>query len=288
MLMKHGSVITQQDPMTASTLLGAPPTSECLIKPVSGQAKLTRNCLKTPLKISDGPRLHLDVQLDTIPVSLSDTQYESIVRVLESFHLRIQARKFQRWRPLVGVAGNAREWWGFAIATARQKIRQRNKSLSKHFALLRARQNVVYVTAYAQHLSQEAWSEETKDEMKLIETELSYEQLAVLRKIAMARVKKQRGLAEVRYMHLYDLSSIGLSVRMYLNVCIICNVFYSCICILLWCIVYSIVYCNNSVCAGRHYVYYTNTICDQRTLNSHSLSNSCPLRYYHFSTKGCI
>ena len=195
--MKHGSVITQQEPMTASTLLGAPPTSECLIKPISGQAKLTRNCLKTPLKISDGPRLHLDIQLDKIPVTLSDTQYKSVIRVLESFSLRIQARKFQRWRPLVGVAGNAREWWAFAIDTALHKIRQRNKSLSRGLALLRARQNVVYVTAYAQHLSREVWSKETKEEMKLIEVELSYEQLAVLRKIAMARVKKQRGLAEV-------------------------------------------------------------------------------------------
>ncbi len=196
-MSKHGSVLTQQDPMTASTLLGATPTSQCLIKPVSGQAKLTRNCSKTPLKISDGPRLHLDAKLNEIPVQLSDSQYEALVRVLEAFSFRFRAQKFQHRRPLVGVAGNVREWWRFAIKTALEKIRQRNKTLSSDYALRRARQNVVYVAGYTAHLTQEVVSEEIKEEMKTIETELSYEALAVLRKVAMARVKKQQGLVQV-------------------------------------------------------------------------------------------
>ena len=203
MLVKHGSVLTQQDPMTASTLLGVMPTCQCLVKPVSGQAKLTRNCSKTPLKISDGPRIHLDIKLDEIPVQLSDTQYEALVRVSEAFGMRVRARRFQRLRPLVGVAGNAREWWWFAIETALERIRHRNKTQSKDFALERARQNVVYVSAYVQHLTLEVLSEETKEEMKSIEAELSYEHLAVLRKIAMARVKKQQGLVQVSYVCMY-------------------------------------------------------------------------------------
>lgn len=195
--MKHGSVISQQQPMTASTILGATPTTECLVKPVNGQAKLTRNCSKTPLKISDGPRFHLDVQLDEIPIFLSDHQYQSLMHVFETFNLRFKARKFQRMRPLVGVAGNPGEWWRFAIETALHKIHQRNKTKSRGFALKRAQQNVSYVLAYTQQLTQEVMSEELKEEMEMIEEEQSFEELAVLRKLAMSRVKKQRGLVEV-------------------------------------------------------------------------------------------
>lgn len=211
-VMKHSSVLSQQDPMTASTLLGASPTSQCLVKPVSGQAKLTRNCTKTPLMISDGPRLHLDVQLDEIPVQLCDNQYESLVRVFEAFSLRFRAQRFQRGRPQVGVAGNAQEWWRFAIETALEKIHQRNRTLSSGYAVKRARQNVVYVTGYMVHLTQEVLSEETKEEMKTIEEELSYEALAVLRKVAMARVKKQQGLVQVSLVFERPLLELGVFI----------------------------------------------------------------------------
>ena len=63
--------------MTVSTIDMQPPP-EFIVKPVSGKAKLTRNCSKVPLRISDGPRFHLDAQLEEIPVIVSDRQYQAL------------------------------------------------------------------------------------------------------------------------------------------------------------------------------------------------------------------
>lgn len=199
MLRKHASVMTQQESMVASTIFGATSTTECLIKPVNGQAKLTRNCSKSSLKITDGPRFHLDIQLEDIPLSLSDRQYEAMMHMFDSFSLRFKAHKFQCRRPLVSVAGHTTKWWEFVIETVLHKIRQRNRIRSPEFALRRARQNISYVVAYMRHLTQEVMSHEEEEERKLIEQEQSYEELAVLRRLAVARVAKQRVLVEVSW-----------------------------------------------------------------------------------------
>ena len=89
--------------MTASTLSGLQPLAEFVIRPVSGQARLTRNSLKTPLRIVDGPRFHLDVQLGEIPMVLTDQQYQVLVALFEVFDLRFRAQRYQRWRPKVPI-----------------------------------------------------------------------------------------------------------------------------------------------------------------------------------------
>ena len=99
MLLKHAAVSSQQQPMTASTISSLEHSAEYIIRPVSGQAKLTQNCSKSPLRISDGPRFHLDVQLDEIPVVLCGHQYQAFVKLFEVFNLRFQAQKFRKWRP---------------------------------------------------------------------------------------------------------------------------------------------------------------------------------------------
>lgn len=155
-LKKRGEASTQHQPMAASSLLGRPPSTQCLIRPVSGQARLTRNCSQLPLRISDGPRLHVDVRLEEIPISLSDGQYRLLMKLIAAFRLRVQASKFKRWRPAgVGVVvGKGGVWWRFATDATLHEIRRRNERSSVRFALFRARQNVVYVKGYTQHLTE--------------------------------------------------------------------------------------------------------------------------------------
>ena len=157
-MKKRGEVSTQQQPMTTSCMAGLKPTTDCIINPVSGQARLTRNCSTTPLRISDGPRLHLDVRLEEIPISLSDVQYRLFLKLASSFKMRVRANKFRRFRPVgaasSAVVGNERAWWRFAQEAAMSRIRRRNERHSLKFALKRARQNVVYVRAYTQHLTE--------------------------------------------------------------------------------------------------------------------------------------
>ena len=154
MLLKHGAVMSQLEPMTASTMMGREQTAEFIIKPVSGQAKLTRNQSRNPLKISDGPRFHLETQLKEIPIVLSDKQYHSLVRLSNSFQLRMKAREFRRWKPTVKVKDKPRDWWRFAIDVKLREIRERNCRRSVKYTLKRAQQNVFYVMGYTQHLTQ--------------------------------------------------------------------------------------------------------------------------------------
>ena len=146
--------MSQIQPMTASTMVGRQQSTEFIVKPVSGRAKLTRNCSKIPLRISDGPRLHLETELKDIPIVISDKQYHSLVSLSDSFQLRMKAKEFQRWKPNVKVRENPREWWKFAIDTKLREIRERNRRRSVKYTLKRAQQNVVYVMGYMQHLTQ--------------------------------------------------------------------------------------------------------------------------------------
>ena len=103
MLLKKAAASSWQQPMTANTISSLGHPVEYIIQPVSGQAKLLRNCSKTPLRISDGPRFHLDVQFGEIPIVLCDHQYQAFVKLLEVFNLRFRAQMYQKWRPSVPV-----------------------------------------------------------------------------------------------------------------------------------------------------------------------------------------
>ena len=137
--------------MTTSSMLGLLPSIECIVQPISGQARLTRNCSKLPLKISDGPRFHLDVQLEEIPIVLSDQQYALLVSLFNAFQLRKLASKFQRWR---SESVGAKSRWKFALDVTLEKIQERNIRHSLKFAQRRAQQNVVYVQGYTRHLTE--------------------------------------------------------------------------------------------------------------------------------------
>ena len=79
----------------------------------------------------------------------------------------------------------------FAISVILRDIRERTGRLSCQFIMRRARQCVSYVDIYTLHLTNASLMAEDKDEMEKIEEELSYEELAILRKVAMQRVRAQ-------------------------------------------------------------------------------------------------
>lgn len=85
----------------------------------------------------------------------------------------------------------------FAITVILRDIHERASHLSCQFILRRARQSVSYVHNYFLHLSSVPVSAEEREEMKRVEEELSYEELAVLRRVAMQRVMKERAQTEV-------------------------------------------------------------------------------------------
>lgn len=92
---------------------------------------------------------------------------------------------------------SSRVWWRFAIDCVIRDIKEYNERLSVAFITTRARQCVSYVSAYTVHLTNATPSETIKRTLSTTEESLNYEEIVILRRLAMQRVEKERALVEV-------------------------------------------------------------------------------------------
>ncbi|KAL7978616.1 hypothetical protein Chor_005598 [Crotalus horridus] len=76
-----------------------------IVEPVCTSALLKRNCSKEPLRSRNRPRLEFDIQLETIPLKLSQMQYRQIMDFLKELERKERQLKFRKWRPKVTVTG---------------------------------------------------------------------------------------------------------------------------------------------------------------------------------------
>ena len=76
---------------------------EFLLEPVSAQAKMKRNTSALPLRSANSPRITLDIQLEKIPLALSEKQYRGMVAWMKEFTRYARRRKYRRWRPACSV-----------------------------------------------------------------------------------------------------------------------------------------------------------------------------------------
>ena len=90
-----------------------------------------------------------------------------------------------------------RLWWRFAIKSVHRTVIERSQRLSVRFILGRARQCTRYVAAYTQHLTSYSVPQGVNETLEEVELELGYEELVVLRRVAMQRIERERALAEV-------------------------------------------------------------------------------------------
>ena len=93
-------------------------TNEFILSPVSASSTIKRNCSEKPLNSRKTPRLICDLQLNSIPLEISDKQYQCAMSGARTIHQLNKNRKYWRWRPLATqpVHGNARTWWQYAIS----------------------------------------------------------------------------------------------------------------------------------------------------------------------------
>ena len=75
-----------------------------ILNPVSAVATVKRNCSERPLSSRKTPRLICDLQLDSIPLEISDEQYQCGISAARSLHQLHKNRKFWKWRPVEPLA----------------------------------------------------------------------------------------------------------------------------------------------------------------------------------------
>uniref|UniRef100_U3J2E2 Vacuolar protein sorting 13 homolog D n=1 Tax=Anas platyrhynchos platyrhynchos TaxID=8840 RepID=U3J2E2_ANAPP len=151
-----------------------------IMEPVCTSALLKRNCSKEPLRSRHTPRLECDIQLETIPLKLSQMQYQQIMGFLKELARKERQLKFRKWRPKVTVTEHCREWWIFALNANLSEIREQRQRSSWEFALHRARDAVSYTDMYYSKLKGEPLSTAEEAEMCRIEDEQTYEELKIL------------------------------------------------------------------------------------------------------------
>ncbi|XP_058711402.1 intermembrane lipid transfer protein VPS13D [Poecile atricapillus] len=154
-----------------------------IMEPVCTSALLKRNCSKEPLRSRHTPRLECDIQLETIPLKLSQMQYQQIMGFLKELARKERQLKFRKWKPKVAVTENCREWWIFALNANLSEIREQRQRSTWAFALRRARDAVSYTDLYYSKLKGEPLSAADQAEMHRIEDEQTYEELKVLYEI---------------------------------------------------------------------------------------------------------
>ncbi|XP_041275721.1 vacuolar protein sorting-associated protein 13D isoform X1 [Onychostruthus taczanowskii] len=154
-----------------------------IMEPVCTSALLKRNCSKEPLRSRHTPRLECDIQLETIPLKLSQMQYQQIIGFLKELARKERQLKYRKWKPKVTVTENCREWWIFALNANLSEIREQRQRSTWAFALRRARDAVSYTDMYYSKLKGEPLSAADQAEMHRIEDELTYEELKVLYEI---------------------------------------------------------------------------------------------------------
>ncbi|KAK9889536.1 hypothetical protein WA026_006891 [Henosepilachna vigintioctopunctata] len=143
-----------------------------ILPPASAQAHLKNNHSEQPLRSMDTPRFACDLVLDDVPITLVDWQYDQLVKCLQD---------------------DPFSWWIYAINCLYPEkppaICKRRPTWEN--CLEMARQNVQYVKAYSKLLVAPGiiLSNEEKKLKDQVELEREYDELVILREVAMRTVK---------------------------------------------------------------------------------------------------
>ncbi|KAK3737381.1 hypothetical protein QZH41_011519 [Actinostola sp. cb2023] len=163
---------------------------EYILEAISAQAKVQRNASVLPLK-DKNPRFVVDVHIESIPFSLAEFQYRSLTKLIGEFERSFRQSHYRKWRPSVAIKNNAKLWWQFSINCILNIIQKRNKQQSWQFAISRVHDITVYVKAYTEHLTNKVLTAEMKESMERIEKDLTFEELVVIRRVAMNKAEKE-------------------------------------------------------------------------------------------------
>ncbi|KMQ93281.1 vacuolar protein sorting-associated protein 13d [Lasius niger] len=168
-----------------------------ILLPVNARAHIKRDRTVRPLRSINKPRIIVDLLLDEVPLSLTDVQYEEMVKCIKELD-RIDRRKQQlRCRPVTPVKKNCKEWWKYAARCHLGRDTLKPKPSWENL-LLRARENVSYVQAYAKLLGTptSVLPPETKTLKEKVENEQNFDELRVLRELAMYKVRPAKSQQE--------------------------------------------------------------------------------------------
>ncbi|VDK63042.1 unnamed protein product [Onchocerca ochengi] len=125
----------------------------CILQPFSAHLYMERNTNKFPLKTYPYiPRFKFNLCPEKVVIELTKRQLLEMGSLGKEWARFDRSRQHRKWRPLVTVGENAKEWWNFAYNRVQDQERQRKTRCTWSFAYNRARQLNSYCRAYRRRL----------------------------------------------------------------------------------------------------------------------------------------
>ncbi|XP_057336557.1 intermembrane lipid transfer protein Vps13D isoform X1 [Microplitis mediator] len=165
-------------------------TAGYVLSPVSAKAHIKRDRSEKPLRSVLQPRIVVNLQLDQVPLSLTDVQYEQMVQCIRELENIDHRRRQRRCRPSVSIANSPRDWWKYAARCHLGKDSLKPR-MTWEDVLQRGRDNIAYVDAIRKLLDTPTTilPPDIKSLKDKVENERSFDDLRVLRELAMAKVR---------------------------------------------------------------------------------------------------
>nr|XP_037268534.1 LOW QUALITY PROTEIN: vacuolar protein sorting-associated protein 13D-like [Rhipicephalus microplus] len=164
-----------------------------LLATTSFQAQISRNCSPQPLRVRSKPRLTCNLQLDKFSITLNEEQYRQMVFCFRELERINVSWKYRRWRPSVGISGNASVWWQYASQAHVHHLTKKCSQATWEFALQRAKDVKRYIDVYHCHLAKpECLTTEMQKEKNVLEQQLEFETLLSLRELVIQKVRREQ------------------------------------------------------------------------------------------------
>nr|XP_031830525.1 vacuolar protein sorting-associated protein 13D isoform X1 [Nomia melanderi] len=164
-----------------------------ILSPVNAKAYIKRDRSERPLRSTNKPRIVVDLLLDDVPLCLTDAQYNQIVKCIKGLKDIERHKQQRRCRPSVSVSNAPKEWWKYAARCHIGKETLKPKPTWNDM-LQRGKENILYVESYTKLLGTPTsiLPLDMKQIKEKVEQERSFDELRVLREIAMHRVRPSK------------------------------------------------------------------------------------------------
>lgn len=171
---------------------GSDAEMQYLLKPVSGQGRLTVNKAGATEK---SPHIKAELFFEEFGIDLDSQQYRDILWTASKFHWYIKTQKFRKFRPTVSVQEDPKEWFRYTAKSILNEIHEKNyKWTWEHFAKRRD-QRKAYIKLWKLDLLNKPLSTSQQEELDQLDIDLPFEDIKFYRSLARSQIRKENLVA---------------------------------------------------------------------------------------------
>ncbi|KAK9370251.1 hypothetical protein V1509DRAFT_617204, partial [Lipomyces kononenkoae] len=170
---------------------GSPSLHQYVLKPVSGQGRITIH----KGSVSSIANSKAELFFDELGFVLDEFQYRDALMMVDLFHFYIRTEQFKNLRPKTSVEKDPKQWFRFAGNVILREIHERRRQWSWAYFKERRDDRKRYIELYRIKVLGDTANPLTStmaDELKALEWKLSFEDIRFYRTLANSQLRKER------------------------------------------------------------------------------------------------